>query len=126
MRKHIFIFIDQNEPQKGEQKELSVLQCFCQELQNGLPIDELMPQLVTKKIITINDKLSISQFSKNATERSKYFLDQYIIKQLLDGDSSAFYKFLEILEASSKCVLLAARIKQLLMDESLQDKICGM
>ena len=102
-----------------------MLQYFNQELQNGLPIDEIIPQLVTKKIITINDKLLIIQFSKNATERSKYFLEQYIIKPLLGSDSSAFYKFLQILEASSKCILLAARIKQLLMVESLQGKILG-
>ena len=103
-----------------------MLQSLCQELQNGLPINELMPQLITKKIITIHDKLSISEFSKNATKRCKYFLEEYIIKPLIEGNSGAFYKFLQLLEASSKCILLAAKIKERLVVKSSQGNFCGM
>ena len=106
--------------------ELIVLQQFYRDLQNGIPIDDLLPQLVTKRIITINDKTLISNISRDVNERCQYFLDQYISKPLLEGDPSAFHKLLQILNASPQCIMLAAKIKQCLMRESMQDKLAGM
>ena len=56
--------------------ESAVLQKFYKDLQNGFPLDEFLPQLVTKKIITITDKLLITEYSKSVTERHQYFLNQ--------------------------------------------------
>ena len=106
--------------------ESVVLQQFYRDLQNGIPIDDLLPQLVTKRIITINDKTLISNISRDVNERCQYFLDQYISKPLLESDNSAFYKLLQILSASPQCIMLAAKIKQCLMRESMQDKLAGM
>ena len=61
----------------------------------------------------------ITEYSKNINERSQYFLDQYILKPLSAGDPSAFYKFLQIMEASSKCIVLAAKIKHFLMIDNI-------
>ena len=103
--------------------ESIVLQQFYRDLQNGIPIDDLLPQLVTKRIITINNKTLISNISGDVNERCQYFLDQYISKPLSEGDPSAFYKLLQILSASPQCIMLAAKIKQCLMS---QDKLAGM
>ena len=105
--------------------ESQVLQQFYQDLQGGLPIDELLPGIVTKKIITINDKISITESSKNINERCQFFLDHYIAKPLLAGDPTPLYNLLQIMETSFKCMLLAKRIKHSLKIESLQDKISG-
>ena len=68
----------------------------------------------------------ITESGKNSNERCQFFLDQYISKPLSAGDSSAFYKLLQLMDGSSIYALVAAKIKQSLMVESLQDKISGM
>ena len=105
--------------------ESAVLQKFYKDLQNGFPFDEFLPELVTKKIITITDKLQVTKYSKSANERCQYFLDQCILKPISAGDPSAFYKLLQLMETSSKCIVLAAKIKQCLMVGSLENKFSG-
>ena len=105
--------------------EAEVLYHFYKDLQNGLPIDELLPQFVTKKIITIFDKILVMESSMNINERIQFFLDHYIAKPLSAGDPSSFYRLLQIMDASVKCIVLSAKIKQRLNIESVQDKISG-
>ena len=102
-----------------------MLQQFYQNLQGGLPIDELLPQIVTERIITINDKISITESGKNINERCQFFLDHYIAKPLLAGDPTPLYNLLQIMETSFQCTLLANKIKDSLKIDSLQDKISG-
>ena len=113
--------IDQN---TANRKELLVLQQFYKDMQNLLLIDELLPKLVSKKIITTNDKILVTE-CKNINERFQFFLENYIAKPLSAGDSTSFYKLLQIMESSSKYNKLAAEMKQSLMSESLQDNISG-
>lgn len=117
--------IDQHHTNTNKLVESNVLQQFYQDLQGGLPIDELLPQIVTKTIITINDKISITESGKNINERCQFFLDHFIAKPLSAGDPIPLYKLLQVMESSFKCILLATRIKHSLKIESLQDKISG-
>ena len=117
------ISTDQNQASTQELVELKVLHQFYDDLQIVLPIDKLLPQLVTKKIITINDKILVTESSKNINERTLFFLEHYIAKPLSAGDSASFYKLLQVMDASNKCIVLSAKIKQCLNIESLQDKI---
>ena len=103
-----------------------MLQQFYKDLQNFVPLDEFLPQLVTTKIITITDKMSIAECSKRANERCQYFLDHYISKPLSADNPSAFYKLLQIMDASPTCSGLAAKIKQSLKIESIQDIFSGI
>jgi len=105
--------------------ESMVLKEFYEDLQNGLPINELLPQFVTNRVITIKDKILITEYGKTANERSQYLLDKYIIIPLSMGDPSAFQKLLEIMDGSPKCVAMVAKIRQCLNVVSLQDKISG-
>ena len=118
-------FTDQNQTNTEELIEAKVLYHFYKDLQNGLPIDELLPQFVTKKIITINDKILVTESGRNINERAQFFLDHYIAQPLSAGDPASFYKLLQIMDASVKCIVLSAKIKQQLNIESLQDKISG-
>ena len=122
----LIFFAEQQQINKSELTELSVLQQFYKDLQNGILIDELLPSLVTKRVITIADKILITESGKNTNERCQFFLDQYISIPLSTGDPSAFNKLLQLLDESSKYSVLVAKIKQSLMVESLQDKIFGM
>ena len=105
--------------------ESEVLQQFYKDLQNGLPIDDLLPQFVSKKILTIVNKISITESGGNIYGRSLFFLDHYIAKPLSAGDPTPFFKLLQVMEASATCCGLAAKIKKRLMIESLQEKISG-
>ena len=118
-------FAEQYEINKRESTESSVLHYFYKDLQNGILIDELLPSLVSKRIITINQKILIAESGGNINERCQFFLDQYISKPLSAGDPSAFYKLLQLMEGSSKYIVLTAKIKQSLMMEFLQDNISG-
>ena len=119
-------FIEQLQKSTKQLTESAVLQQFYKDLQNGILLDELLPQLITKRIITIEDKILIAESGRSVNERCQYFLDQYISKPLSAGDSSAFYKFLLIIDASSKYLMLATKIKQSLEVESLQEENPGM
>ena len=120
------IFTDQNHTNTKQLMESEVLQHFYQDLQGGLPIDELLPRIVTKNIITINDKISITESGKNINERCQFFLDHYIAKPLSAGNPTPLYKLLQLLmEKPFKCILLAEKIKHSLNIESLQDRISG-
>ena len=119
-------FIEQLQKCTKQLSESAVLQQFYKDLQNGILLDELLPQLITKRIITIEDKILIAESGRSVNERCQYFLDQYISKPLSAGDSTAFYKFLLIIDASSKYLMLATKIKQSLEVESLQKENPGM
>ena len=119
------ISTDQNQASTKELVESKVLHQFYDDLQIVLPIDKLLPQLVTKKIITINDKILVTESSKNINERTQFFLEHYIAKPLSAGDPASFYRLLQVMDASNKCIVLATKIKQCLNIESLQDKISG-
>ena len=123
--KHSLCIITDQTQANAELVESEVLQHFYEELQNGLQIDELLPQLVSKKIITINDKILITESGKNINERCQFFLDHYVAKPLSAGDPAPLYKLLQVMDGSVKCILLATKIKQSLMTGSLQDKISG-
>ena len=114
---------DEVQSTSKEDSAATVLQGFYEDLQNELPIDELLPQIVTKRIITIQDKILITESAKTINERAKFFLDHYISKPMSRGDDSAFYKLLQVLNSTSKCPVIVAKIKQCLQ---LQDKISGM
>ena len=122
----LIFFAEQQQINKRELTELSVLQQFYKDLQNGILIDELLPSLVTERVITINDKILITESGKSTNERCQFFLDRYISKPLSRSDPSAFNKLLQLMDGSSKYSVLVAKIKQSLMVESLQDKIFGM
>ena len=114
---------DEVQSTSKEESTATVLQGFYEDLQNELPIDELSPQLVTKRIITIQDKVLITESGKTTNERAKFFLDHYVSKPMSRGDDSTFYKLLQVLSSSSKCPVIVTKIKQRLQ---LEDKISGM
>ena len=120
------VYTEKHQTNKRELTELSVLHQFYKDLQNGILMEELLPSLISKRIITISDKMLITEFGKSTNERCGFFLDQYIFKPLSAGDPRAFYKLIQLMDGSTKYTMLAAKIKQSLMVESLQDKISGM
>ena len=85
-----------------------------------LPIDELFPQLVTQRIITIDDKTRISVSGKTESERTQYLLDHYIARPLSAGDPSFFDKLLDVMSGSTKCNFLINDIQHHLSTASMK------
>ena len=71
-----------------------------------------MPQLVTQRVITINDKLKIASTGKTEYERAQYLLDHYIAAPLSAGDPRFFNTLLDLMSTTSKCSWLTDEIQQ--------------
>ena len=121
----IIIITEQHQVNAKELTESIVLQQFYNDLQSEISIDNFLPSLVAKKVITIKDKRLITESGGGSNERCKFFIDKYISKSLSAGDTTTFYKFLQLIDESPKYAVLIATIKRFLMIESLQDKISG-
>ena len=98
---------------------------FYEHLQSVLPIDELLPRLVSKKVITINEKIDITESGRNIYGKCRILLDHYIAKPLSSGDPTPFYKLLQAMGTSLNGSMLAMKMQNSLMIECLQDKISG-
>ena len=86
--------------------QLDALTTFYDKICKTLPIDELLPELVTQRVITIDDKTRIAASGKTESERIQYLLDHYIARPLLAGDPSFFHKLLDVMSGSPKCTYL--------------------
>lgn len=101
---------------KRELRESAALVKFYKDLCNVLPVDDLLPSLVTQRVITVKDKNWITLCGKTSDEKTQLLLDHFISKPLSAGDGNAFYKLLESMITSPKCNFLAEKINQLLAD----------
>ena len=105
--------------------ELDVLSIFYDKICYTLPINELLPKLVTEQVITVTEKSEILATSKTEFERSQYLLDYYIAKSLSVGDSSLFNKLLDVMCTSSKCNFVINEIQYHLSTTKKHQKFSG-
>ena len=105
--------------------ELNALSTFYEKICSALPVDELLPKLVTERVITVNDKARISANAKTEFERSQYLLDYYIAKPLSVGDVGFFNKLLDIMSNSSRCNFLVNEIQRQLSTTMKHQKFSG-
>ena len=114
-----------NITQKEPIPELDVFFMFYEKICSMLPIDEILPKLVAENVITVSQKVKISDNGKTESERSQYLLDHYIGRPLSVGDSSFFNKLLDIMSTSSKCNYLTDEIKCKLSTTMKYQKFSG-
>ena len=105
--------------------ELDVLFTFYEKICSTLPVDELLPKLVTERILTVNDKTRISSYDKTEYKKSQHLLDNFIARPLSVGDASLFNKLLDIMSASSKCSFLVSEIQHQLSVTMKHQKFSG-
>ena len=105
--------------------ELDILSAFYEKICRVLPVDELLPKLVTERVIEVNDKTRISACGKTEFERSQYLLDYFIARPLSGGDTSLFYKLLDIMSTSSKCEFLIPKMQCQLSSTMKHQKFSG-
>ena len=105
-------------------RESVALVRFYKDLCNVLPVDDILPILITKRIITIQNKDFIMT-GKTSDERTQYLLDHFISKSLSAGDTNVFYKLLEAMVTSPKCSFLVEKINQFLASTEEEGKLSG-
>ena len=112
-------------------KELEVITNYYKTLCVVLPVDELIPDLITERVIVFEDE---EEISSNHTNRKKaqVLLKELIVRSLRAGDSSKFYRFLNVIKRNDKCSLLAKNIEDdiqslgsCMMPQHVEDSQCG-
>ena len=105
--------------------QLDTLIKFYEKICKTLPIDELLPDLVTQRVITIDDKTRIAAAGKTESERTQYLLDHYIGRALSAGDPNYFHILLDVMSHSPKCTFLIDAIQQHLSTAVECQKLSG-
>ena len=121
----LFLEVDLSHTVQKQLPELDALVTFYEKICVSLPTDELLPKLVTERVITITDKSKIVNTGKTEFERTQYLLDHYISKPLSTGDPKFFYILLDLMSTTSKCDFLVNEIQQYLSTALTHQKFSG-
>ena len=105
--------------------QLDTLVSFYDKICKTLPVDELLPELVSQCVITKDNKTRIAVSGKTKSERTQYLLDHYIARPLSAGDPSSFHKLLHVMSSSPKCKYLINDIQHHLSTATSNQKFSG-
>ena len=122
---YIFTEVDLSNTTQKQLPELEALVTFYEKICKALPINELLPKLVTQRVITINDKSRIAATGKTEFERSQYLLDHYIARPLSAGDPNFFNILLDLMSSTSKCSFLVNEMQSYLSTTLTHQKFSG-
>jgi len=101
---------EQVEDQKECPELTAVRNCY-NKLTSALPLDDMMPRLISQRVITIDDKQLIMA-EPSDRKKIEYFLDNILIKQLTVGDTDNFNIFLKVLKQNAKGGFLAEELEK--------------
>ena len=95
--------------EKQESPEYNALIEMTNDLCNALPIEDLLPKMITKRVIDFNDK---SEIRSERTDRDKVqlFMSK-LTGEMVSGENKRFYNFLDVMKGSSKCGFLVERME---------------
>ena len=88
--------------------EYNALTKMMDDLCKALPIDDLLPKMISKRVIDIQEKTDIRCES---TDRDK--VDLFISKlskEMQLGENNRFYNFMKVMKESRKCDFLVERM----------------
>jgi len=105
--------------------ELDALITFYEKICKTLPVDELLPELVTQRVITIDDKARIAAIGKTESDRTQYLLDHYIARPLSAKDPRFFNILLDLMSTSTRCSFLINDIHHYLSIAVKHQKFSG-
>ena len=96
---------------RTETTELRILTDYYKPLCIVLPVDELIPDLITERVISFEDEEKIANM-QTGNQKAQVLLKEFIVRNVRAGDASKFYKFLDIIKKNDKCFFLAERIEK--------------
>lgn len=95
---------------KGVCPELTALSNCYNKLTLALPLSDIVPKLISQRVITISDKQKIMAYPSDA-QKVGHFLD-ILSEQLSIGDTKNFEIFLKLLKQNIKGGFLAAELEK--------------
>ena len=104
--------------------EMDALVTFYDKITKALPVNDLLPELVAQRVITIDDKTTIAANVATDSERTQYLLDHYIARPLSAGDPTCFHKLIDLMSNSAKCSFLVSDIQHHLSTTMKHHKFC--
>ena len=97
---------------EGEEQysaEYNALTTMTNDLCTALPINDLLPKMISKRVITIDDK---NEIRSERTDRDK--VDLFISKlskEVGSRENERFYNFIKVMKESPKCNFLVKRME---------------
>jgi len=98
-----------NHPAHDAGPEYNALVDVHQDLCNALPINDLFPGLISRRVITVVDKEKLC-LGRIEQERAELFVERHLHPQLLVGETEKFNGFIASMKESPKCSFLVKRI----------------
>ena len=89
---------------------LALKKCY-NKLTLALPLDDIVPKLISQRVITIADKQEIMAQPSDA-KKIQYFLDNTLIRQLSVGNTKEFDIFFNVLKQNMKGGFLAGELEK--------------
>ena len=89
--------------------EYNALIKMTEDLCNALPINDLLPKMISKRVINFHDK---DEIRSERTDRGK--VDLFISKltgEIASGENGRFYNFIKVMKESPKCNFLVKRME---------------
>ena len=95
---------------EGTCPEFAALENCYSKLTVALPLDDIIPKLISQRVITISEKQQIMAHPTDS-QRVEHFLDM-LSKQLSVGNTKDFDIFLKVLKQNMKGGFLAAELEK--------------
>ena len=87
---------------------VDMTEVFCK----ALPINELIPGLITSRVLDISDTEDLRNAGRTEADSVERFILKHLYPDLELGETSRFSKFIEVMKRSSKCELLVKRLEE--------------
>ena len=90
--------------------EYNTLIEMTEDLCNALPISDLIPKLISKRVIDFNDKAEI-RGKRTDRDRVHLFLSK-LTGEMISAENERFYNFIKVMKESPKCNFLVQRMER--------------
>ena len=90
--------------------EYMALEAMTEDLYNALPISDLLPKMISKRVITFPEKADI-RAGGTTREQVDVFLSK-LTGEMLSKENKRFYAFIEVMRESPKCDFLVERMEK--------------
>ena len=94
---------------KQQTAEYKALVKMTDDLYNALPIGDLLPKMISKRVITFQEKGDIRAGS-TTREQVDVFLSK-LTGEMVSSENRRFYDFIEVMKESPKCDFLVERME---------------
>ena len=100
--------------------EYNALMEMTEDLCNALPITDLLPKMISKRVISFQDK---DEIRSERTDRDKVqlFLSK-LAGEMASGENERFYRFTNVMKESPKCNFLVKRMEGRISQQMSQSR----